>query len=182
MPNTMTGLNSMGQVDDGSFSKNASAAVSAIAEMYKQAHMADPGGPLASQLQMLLDAVADAEGEYMGSGSAAAAAGGPDQAVPMPGDEAMADPQIGGGEVDPAIEAQMAGPEPQSFDEAGSQLETMGVDYIRRSCARLVYLNQHYTEQRPEPGDQRSGEDCGLHRSPPRSEPGYCWTGVLVVN
>lgn len=127
MPQAMTGMNSMGQVDDGAFSKHASTAMAALAEMYKQAHISDAGGPLASQLQMLMDAVADAEGEYMGAGAAVAEAGGsPDGAVPMEGDEMAADPMMQQeAPMDPAIESEMAGPPPQSFDEAGSQLETM---------------------------------------------------------
>lgn len=128
MPTAMAGMNSMGQVDDGSFSKSATAAMSSIAEMYKQAHIADAGGALASQLQMIMNAVAEAEAEYQGA--AADSAPAPDGAVPMPGDEmamdaagaspdALGDPT----QFDPATMA--AGPPPESFDQAGSQLETM---------------------------------------------------------
>ncbi len=136
-PTGMTGMNSMGQVDDGSFAKQVSTAMAALAEMYKQAHIAAPGGPLASQIQMLMDAVAESEAEYMGASDASAAPGA-DAAVPMDGDEMVAegdpammgggemDPaMMGGGEMDPALEAEAAGPPPTSWEDAGGQLETM---------------------------------------------------------
>lgn len=126
-PTAMTGMNSMGQVDDGSFTKQASAAMAAIAEMYKQAHVADPGGPLASQLQMLMDAVADTEAEYMGAGAAQPEAA-PDQAVPMDGDAAYAEgapDDMAPEEMDPNMLSQMAGPEPTSWDDATAQADQM---------------------------------------------------------
>jgi hypothetical protein len=129
-------MNSMGQVDDGSFSKQASAALASIAEMYKQAHIADPGGPLASQLQMLMDAVAEAEAEYSGAGAAQPEAA-PDQAVPMEGDaqyaqaapDAMAPADMptdmSGAAPSPDQLSQMAGPEPTNWDDATAQADQM---------------------------------------------------------
>ena len=140
MPTGMTGMNSMGQVDDGSFSKMATNALAAIAEMYKQAHIADPGGPLANQLQMLMDGVADAEAEYSGAGAAQPEAA-PDQAVPMDGDASyqepapdMAQDQAMGMAPDPQADAsmptpdmlsQMAGPAPTNWDDATAQADQM---------------------------------------------------------
>lgn len=135
MPTGMTGMNSMGQVDDGSFSKQATSALAAIVEMYKQAHIADPGGPLASQLQMIMDGIADVEAEYMGAGAAQPEAA-PDQAVPMDGDAEYAEPAPEG-EMDPAMMggegampspdmlSEMAGPDPTSWDDATAQADQM---------------------------------------------------------
>lgn len=133
MPQGMTAsMNSMGQVDDGSFSKQASTVMAGLADMYKQAHIQDAGGPLASQLQMLMNAVAEAEAEYMGAGIAPP---DPEGAVPV-GDEmpmeegAMPTEEgampMGAPEMDPdAIDAEAAGAPPTSMEDAGMQLEEM---------------------------------------------------------
>ena len=127
------GLNSLGQVDDGSFSKAATAAAQALAEMYKHAYKQDPGGELCQGIHEVLNAVGDIEAQYEGAGATAAdMQAQPDQAVPMEGDaeSAMEDQGEPVEEpTDPAAMAQMdsqaAGPPPTSMNDAGAQLETM---------------------------------------------------------
>lgn len=140
MPQGMTapGLNSMGQVDDGGFSKSATNVIAGLAEMYKMAHKQDPGGAIAQGVQQMMEAVADLEATYEGA-SVPQPAGNPEGAVPMPDDPGMAEamppdaamapdmamPPDQGMEPDTQMYSQAAGGAPESMDAAGDQLQTM---------------------------------------------------------